>query len=364
MSGIIDSRLNAHDELCSDIDFVIPWVDGSDPEWQKSRRTYRDEEQKASIRSNAARYRDWGILPYWFRAVEKYAPWVRKIHFITCGQVPAWLNLNHTKLHFVKHEDYIPHQWLPTFSSYPIELNIHRIDGLSEKFVYFNDDMFLNAPVKPEDFFVNGLPCACIGLNPGPGGMLNEAMGHVELNHLIVIARHFDFRKSFTANFTKWLRLRYGSVLLRTLYMLPAFWACKSCRGFYEPHTAGSYLKQTFTEVWNKEQELLEQTSSHKFRDIRDVGQWLMEYWQIMSGNFHPRSKNFSAFYSADSMLANRKFLARLISDIKSSRHKLICINDNDNDTDDASAKALHEIVRAVQHAYSEVLPDKSAFEL
>ena len=71
--------------------------------------------------------------------------------------MPKWLNTNHPKLNIVKHSDYIPSQYLPTFNSHTIELNIHRIKGLSEFFVYFNDDMFLTRRAKPTEFFKNNL---------------------------------------------------------------------------------------------------------------------------------------------------------------------------------------------------------------
>ena len=125
-----------------DIDFVIPWVDGSDLEWRKSKNKYSGKIDEP-VDITDARYRDWDILKYWFRGVEKYAPWVHKIYFVTCGQKPDWLNENHDKLVLVNHEDYIPHEYLPTFSANPIELNFHRIKNLSEHFVYFNDDTFI-----------------------------------------------------------------------------------------------------------------------------------------------------------------------------------------------------------------------------
>ncbi len=65
------------------IDFVIAWVDGSDPEWQKERDKYRG----AAGESAENLYRDWDNVPYWFRGVEKFAPWVNKIHFVTCGHL-------------------------------------------------------------------------------------------------------------------------------------------------------------------------------------------------------------------------------------------------------------------------------------
>ncbi len=89
------------------IDFVIIWVDGSDVEWKKERAVY-DKSIKDDADNGDHRYRDWNNLKYWFRGVEKFAPWVRKIHFITWGHLPKWLDISHPKLHLVRHEDYIP----------------------------------------------------------------------------------------------------------------------------------------------------------------------------------------------------------------------------------------------------------------
>jgi len=116
------------------IDFVICWVDGNDPEWQKQ-KNYYDTSQQTDSRE--IRYRDWDNLQYWFRGVEKYASWVNKIHFVTWGHLPQWLNTDHPKLNIVRHEDYIPKKYLPTFSARPIEVNLHRIKGLAEHFVFF-----------------------------------------------------------------------------------------------------------------------------------------------------------------------------------------------------------------------------------
>ncbi len=112
----------------SGIDFVLTWVDGNDPEWQKARAEYDTER---ALGNKASHYRDYGTLKYWFRAVEKFAPWVDKIHFVTCGQKPEWLNEENPKLRLVSHSDYMPADYLPTFSANPIELNFHRIEGLS-----------------------------------------------------------------------------------------------------------------------------------------------------------------------------------------------------------------------------------------
>lgn len=144
------------------IDFVITWVDGSDEEWLKAKTMYTDNMNEKDQRENSSvRFRDWSIFKYWFRAVEQYAPWVRKVYFVTWGHVPAWLDTSCEKLVIVKHTDFIPKEYLPTFNSLTIEANLFRIKGLSENFVYFNDDIFLNKAVTPDLFFINNKPVAC-----------------------------------------------------------------------------------------------------------------------------------------------------------------------------------------------------------
>jgi len=102
------------------------------------------------VQLDAARYRDRDILRYWFRGVEKYANWVHRVYFVTDNQKPSWLNTACPKLEMVDHTDFIPSCYLPTFNANTIELNFHRINGLSEHFVAFNDDMFINQPVTPD----------------------------------------------------------------------------------------------------------------------------------------------------------------------------------------------------------------------
>ena len=86
------------------IDFVLPWVDGNDVEWQKDKAKYSG--MKFSDES-VARFRDWDNLQYIFRGIEKFTPWVNKVHFITYGHLPKWLNTENPKLNIVCHKDFI-----------------------------------------------------------------------------------------------------------------------------------------------------------------------------------------------------------------------------------------------------------------
>ena len=134
------------------VDFVVLWVDGNDPEWAAEKQKYMGESAKIKDSNHEARWRNWDNLQYWFRAVEKYAPWVRQIYFVTWGHIPEWLNTENPKLRIINHKDYIPQEYLPTFCTCPIEMNLWRISGLSEHFVFFNDDEFLAQRCRNHQF--------------------------------------------------------------------------------------------------------------------------------------------------------------------------------------------------------------------
>ena len=112
----------------TEIDFVVTWLDSNDPEWQEAYFKYKPDSKGPK---GNARFRNMDIFRYWFRAVELYAPWVNKVYLITNGKFPSWINTENKKLVLVKHSDYIPQDYLPTFSSCTIELFMHRIQGLS-----------------------------------------------------------------------------------------------------------------------------------------------------------------------------------------------------------------------------------------
>lgn len=155
------------------VDVVYTWVNGSDPRW-KAEKDFWHKHWIASLtgqplpkRSDADlsgikgkddsnsdnRFRDNEELRYSLRSIEKYAPWVRHIYIVTDGQIPSWLDIDSPRLTVVPHRDIFQNtSHLPVFSSPAIEWSLDNIPGLSEWFLYFNDDVFLGAPVFPEDF--------------------------------------------------------------------------------------------------------------------------------------------------------------------------------------------------------------------
>src|SRR5690625_716049 len=328
------------------IDFVIPWVDGSDPNWQNEKSKY-DKTVTGDKRN--IRYRDLDNLIYWFRGVEKFAPWVNKIHFVTWGHLPSWLNTQHPKLNILYHQDFIPEKYLPTFNTRPIELNFHRIEGLSNHFVYFNDDMFIIKPTEKKDFFKKGLPCDTAVLMPLISKFRNSTMANVA-NVMEVINTTYEKNRAIKKNISKWFHISYGKYLLSTLLMLPY----KDFTGFLNQHLPNSYLKSTYEELWEDEYKILDKTCDNKFRTGRDVNQQLLKYKQFAEGNFSPRSPRIGKTFHFNN---NNK---DIVQSIKRQKFKLICINDNDSDPIE-DFEYQKEVVKS---AFNYILDKKSSFEI
>lgn len=332
------------------IDFVVPWVDGRDPEWQKKKANFSGS---AETDTRAQRWRDWDTLKYWFRGVEKFTPWVRKVWFICDQEPPAWLNRDHPKLKIIRHEEYIPEEYLPAFQANPIELNVHRIGDLAEQFVYFNDDMFVIAPLKEDFFFRNGLPRDSALLNPIPTTDLTKKSScqrifTLHLNNAEYANRDYDFRTEVRKHPGNWYNFRYGSSLIRNLMLSvwPRF------VGFYEPHLPQGYLKSAFAEAWEADRDILDQTSRHPFRNDLDVNQWLIRHRQLIEGKFVPKKPLKNAVFDL-------KIQQDAVMDtIRNQRVPVICINDGEMEDNE------FEIIRSeLVKAFDAILPKKSEYE-
>ncbi|TLG81047.1 stealth family protein [Vagococcus zengguangii] len=330
------------------IDFVITWVDGSDKHWIKKKKMY---DPNINVNENnevsgEVRYRDWELLKFWFRSIEKNANWVNKVYLITDNQVPDWINETCSKLEIVFHTEYIPSKYLPTFNSRVIELNFHKIKGLSEQFVYFNDDMFILNPVKETDFFHKGKPkdmCVLNPITPIKGSIYNIIMNNME-----IINDNFNKNRFVKENFLKIFSFKYKSMMIRNLLLI----SWPNFIGFYEPHATISHTKTTYSKLWDRYYEKLDATCSSKFRENSNLNHWLMRYWNLCNGEFHPQSKGFSKFVQLhDENISNIK------KDIINSKVKLYCINDSSNIRDFNLLKS--ELIKI----FSIKFPEKSIFE-
>lgn len=329
------------------IDFVIIWVDGNDPRWQAEKAQFTPD--KSVCDNRPQRYRDWENLQYWFRGVEKFAPWVNKIHFVTWGHLPKWLNTSHPKLNIVNHADFIPSEYLPTFSANPIELNIHRIKGLADNFVYFNDDTFIIDKVSPENYFKKGLPCDMGVLNVHCNN--NDPIQNIAFNDVGIINRHFSLKRTIKSGFSKWFNPKYGSLNLRSLPLI----FCPRFPGFYQPHLPAPFKKSTFEILWEKEKETLDGTCKNKFRSKNDVNQWLMREWQLASNAFIPCSSRLGKALFTDSGTT----CDEMYNFVSKQKRKTVCLNDGE-----MTQEQFEGMKSKVICAFDKILPEKSAYEL
>jgi len=334
----------------NNIDFIIPWVDGNDPKWQKSFNKFAPIKDRLNV-TGAERYRDWNLLRFWFRGVEKFAPWFHKIYFITCGQKPEWLNLHAERLVWIKHEDYIPKEYLPVFNVNPLELNLHKIKGLSDKFVYFNDDTFIINHISEQRFFRDGLPCDTAICNIISPTATTNIAPYMYVNNMSYINDHFNKYEQMRRNFRKWFNFKYGTAQLRSLMLLP--WPNFS--NLLEQHLPNAYLKSTFEEIWALYGEELLQSSMTRFREISNCNQWLMRDWRLIKGEFTPIDITADSYKC---ILGEDKF-ETIIKHIKLQKDKMICINDGS-----LTLEQVDYMKPLLIDAFESILPEKSSFEL
>ncbi len=336
------------------IDFVIAWVDSSDSKWLTEKQKFEEKTDIYVGKDDAnadCRYRNDGLLKYWFRSIERFVPWVNKIHFVTCGQKPDWLNENNTRINLVNHEDYIPSKYLPTFCSRTIELNFHRISGLSEKFVYFNDDMFLLQPVKEDFFFKSGNPVLDTNLRYTNKVGYNN-WSRVLFNDYCVVNKSFDISNSIWNNRKKWFSVK-DLGWKRALINFICYLANKTLPVSIYGHVASPHLKSTLQELWEKCPDIMEQTSMHKFRTDNQVNQWLLCAWNQAKGLFYPaREVRLGRCYSI-----SPNNVEEICNAIINQSFPQICINDSKNNT------TYDYCMEKIAKAFESLFPDKSEFE-
>lgn len=333
------------------IDFVVTWLDPFDPEWQKAYATYSPN-AKGDI--SKARFRDMDIFRYWFRSVEMYAPWVHKVYLITNGKFPDWINKNNPKLELVKHEDYMPKDCLPTFNSCAIELHMHKIKGLSEHFVYFNDDVFLVSPTSPNYYFKDGLPCdtnkeTCFNV---PIYTTEDKFGTwmSVLADIGIINSHFNRWKTVLQAPQKWFGPHLG---IKGLLMSGLLSKQRLFVGFSNYHLEQPFLKSIFGEVWEKEPKFMNASCS-RFREEITANPYIFRYWQLAKNLFYPKNRNGKYFF-----LIKEGCLKDIQSAVNNDKYKSICLNDSSL----CSEEDYQIISKGLKKILGQRFPNKSSFE-
>ncbi|KPC82810.1 sugar phosphotransferase [Streptomyces sp. NRRL S-4] len=303
-------------EACADVlpedvrfpvDVVYTWVDGSAPEWQQRRSRFGEGGYHAES-ANAARYISRDELRYSLRALEQNAPWVRHVYLVTDRQKPDWLNLRSSRLTVVDHTEIFQDQAaLPTYNSHAIESQLHHIDGLSEHFLYFNDDMFLGCPTTPKDFFLsNGMTRTFFSPSQVPRWGLTDGDRPVD-------AAGKNNRKIILDSF--------GSAIVQKLR-----------------HAPYALRRSVLYEMENEFAEAHHSTSHSRFRSATDISipSSLYHYYAYFTGRAVPSDISFAYLDLAKPEISRRLGILLARRD-----RQAFCINDTVSDTFEVNRQTL-----------------------
>lgn len=291
------------------MDAVITFVDGSRPSWQ------RQYARRVGGKPSYTRFRDWNTLRYLLSGLEANAPFIRNVYLAVSDedQVPGWVNRKTLKI--VTHPQFIPKQLLPTFSSNVIELWLHAIPGLSEEFLYFNDDVFLLNPCVPEDFFVNGKPRLSPRIRTERITMFHEMI----------------FNSAQTA---------------RRILGMPA-----SSEALMQRHTVAPMTRSSYLYAYKMAGKRLFASFSPT-REAKNHNDYIFMDLNYLAGKYHPARIDFKYFgLNADNIQA-------ICEHLENSPVKTVCLNDCCDPADFEATKAR------LLDAFSRKYPGKSIFEL
>ena len=300
------------------MNYVLPFVDCNDPIWLEQYRTafhFND----CINQMDKSRFRPFNTLKYAFRSVAVNMPFVDKIVLIvsTESQVPDWVNRDTVRI--VTHDEFMPMNHLPTFNSSAIESDMWRIDGLSERFVYGNDDFFAMNPMKESDFFDDDAP------------RLNFEASDYAIKNI--------FR----------MCCRKGMDMAADAVGVPH----SDDRLLLKPqHCMKGIRTASMKEVGQKCADRIEIAISIT-RHWSNVTGYLYHYYEYYQGNYKPFKKSYKYIRISNDYQA-------VIDAIRDQSIDMLCINDA-GDLDD---EHYQEACEALNEAFEERFPNESKFEI
>lgn len=291
--------LHMFDELASDVNFeidmIFSWVDGTDKEFQRARAKRMESYVVGEGDDSEARYRQIDELKYALRSVYMFAPWVRNIYIATDSPRPAWLD-EHPRVKIMRSEDFFEDlSVLPTHNSQAVEAQLHRIPGLSEYYIYSNDDMFFGRPLSPDMFF-------------SPGGLTKfiEATTRIGLGENDVTRSGFENAARVNRRL---LHERFGRVTTRHL-----------------EHTAAPMRKSVVEELEKEFPEEFRKTAASPFRaaDNISVTNSLYHYYALLTGRA-VQKVGAQVLYVDTTMKSGLAVLKKLL---RKRDYDFFCLND------------------------------------
>lgn len=285
------------------IDIVYTWVYEDDALLKDMEKYSKEPICKACYRNN-------NELKYSLRSIDKYAPWYNKIYIVVRdGQQPKWLKQNY-RLQFIEHSTIIPKKYLPTFNSICIESFLHRIPNLNERYIYFNDDMFLWNKVYPFMFFTHD------------NKTLETCDGSKKQNKNINI----DYKVEYKFDYL----LRYNIKTLKKYFPRLKTQVINKIKHVPTPNLVSmNYKLDVFLDklVFNKDMSINEYTKQSKFRKNENIARNTIfkKYFYIMNGKGKLTEKLKALLFPIVTEPMNKKVLFDLL---KLKRH-VLCVQNH-----------------------------------
>lgn len=311
-----------------DIDLVYLWVNGNDPKWMARRDAFIGK-PTGKQENCVARYADSGELKYSLRSVEKNAPWIRKIFIVTDDQVPKWLDTSNPRVQIIDHKDIMPAESLPCYNSTILEHYLHKIPGLSEHFIYSNDDMYINKPVSPDTFFASdGMPIIYMTRKP----FRKQILSAVRFLRCKIMKKPMNLYVQIIHNAALMVEKKYGK-----------YYGCKA------HHNMDSYVKSTFDLVHQMFSAEMLSMHPHHMRSMDDFQRSIYSYVALAEHRGHLRY--VSNTHSFRLHVHKKKYYRQF----EKYQPVFFCINDTEHATDADRKFSIEYLDR--------LFPKKSQFE-
>lgn len=325
-----------------DIDMVYCWCDGNDPDFVKRKNYYLAKERGQHDSDSVGNHRfvDNEELRYSLRSLTMYAPWIHHVYIVTDRQTPKWLNQDYEKVTVVDHSEIMPQDLIPCFNSANIERYIVNIPGLSEYFLYGNDDMFFGRPVEPKFFFT-------------PDG--NPIVYVKYFKKFKKIEDASDFNNKYDSVST-WMKTNLKAWnLLYKVYEKHEFYLLS--------HNIDAYRKSLFREALAKYKEELSKSTYYRFRNEKDISRVLFNLEAVYSGHgvlkfvetpsfwkkhvYKPKGYSWTCYCGSEDEKTRKQILR--------FEPYLFCIN--------ADFQGRSEDKKAMRVFYEQLFPQVSPFE-
>lgn len=298
------------------IDYVMPYLDSSNEAWQKLYKKYANENHQSDD-ENEKRFYTNMFFKFVFRGIEQYMPWINNVFLLVQddSHVPKWINRNTVKI--ITHDQFIPKEYLPTFNSCTIECFLHRIPGLSNFFIYGNDDTYIFNPVYPTDFFDNQyMPLNTINKRKA------YALSYIQFNRMMV---------NMTSLIMNKLCIAYDNSF------------------FYTPnHVQTSFSKPIFNSIFEQHKDSI-QNSITKFRDDKNLSQYFFSIYYMLATQNKYIMKHQNKTIRVDLYTQFNKAQQILTTD---NDFTLVCLNNNN---------PTHDIL--LYHLFNKKFPNISKYE-